>query len=366
MTLTVILCAWLQSVDWVVFNTSQQLEVMRVPCGGWHRPFTFHCLSPTRLVFVHHQPRPGTTHVHRRRPVAPLLTPAAGLEGVPRGSDGGEGESERGGEGSGAGVGGLAEPVTGLHAVHHGREVLSCALLPPFRRGVAKRPPLSSQSASTDPAPRNPSPSVPRSSLVASTAESCGDSQSSEQQIPGSSAGYMDPQPEAVTQSASPLCLLTGSEDGTMRRLLYSPQAADSRQHSRSNSAQDQSNGEEGQSFGSQTESSCGQTQLDNEQSRPDNRQGQPIDGQSGPSSGQMPSGNGQDASAAGNSGKSGGSNGHPLAGSLQPHIAAGSIQPPRGFSGPDEVGFQAAGSAVKSIVAIPTSPGMMHVPGIS
>ena len=329
--------------------------------------------------------------MHRRRPVAPLLTPAGGSDGPPRGPDGGEGGSDRGGEGSGAGVGGLADPVTGLHPVHHGREILSCALLPPFRGGVAKRSPSSSQSASTDPTPRNPSSSsVPKSSLVAPTAASGGDAQSAEQHIPGSSAGHIEPQPEGVTQSASPLCLLTGSEDGTMRQLLYSPQAADSRQHSLSNSRHDQSNGGEGQSFGSQTESSCGQTQLDNEQSRPDNRQGQPVDGQttpssgqgqavdgqSGPSSGQgqavdgqsgqLLPGNGQHASAAGSSGNPGCSSGHPLAGSLQEHIAAGSHQPPRGFFGSDEVGFQAAGSAVKSIVAIPTGLGKGHISGIS
>ncbi|KAL0043118.1 hypothetical protein WJX79_009758 [Trebouxia sp. C0005] len=92
-----------QSSDWVVFNTIQQLELMRIPCGGWHRPFTFHCLSPTHLIFVHYQPRSSSIHVHRRRrPVPPLLTPPAsdgGPRGLKQGSEGSEGValgSERG------------------------------------------------------------------------------------------------------------------------------------------------------------------------------------------------------------------------------------------------------------------------------
>ena len=56
----------MQSADWVIFNTSQQLELMRVTCGGWHRPFTYCCPTPASLTFVHHQPRDHSTHVHRR------------------------------------------------------------------------------------------------------------------------------------------------------------------------------------------------------------------------------------------------------------------------------------------------------------
>lgn len=56
----------LQSTDWVVFNTSQQLELMRVNCGGWHRPFAHSCPNPASLLFIHHQPRDQITHVHRR------------------------------------------------------------------------------------------------------------------------------------------------------------------------------------------------------------------------------------------------------------------------------------------------------------
>ena len=56
----------MQSADWVVFNTSQQLELMRVTCGGWHRPFTHCSPNPASLTFVHHQPRDHSTHVHRR------------------------------------------------------------------------------------------------------------------------------------------------------------------------------------------------------------------------------------------------------------------------------------------------------------
>ena len=62
-----ILCSLqMQSADWVVFNTSQQLELMRVTCGGWHRPFTYSCQSLASLLFIHHQPRDHSTHVHQR------------------------------------------------------------------------------------------------------------------------------------------------------------------------------------------------------------------------------------------------------------------------------------------------------------
>lgn len=334
----------LQSSDWVVFNTSQQLELMRVPCGGWHRPFTFHCLSPTHLVFIHHQPRSSSTHVHRRRrcPVPPLLTPPAsdggargleqeseGLEGVAPGSEGGEQRlrelahgSQGGEDGSYASVGGLAEPMTNLHAVHHGREVLCCALLPSFRVH-------SSHAASADPA-HEKSPSS--SSALPDCSSPASHPESSILHTAGNDGPYM-PAHQAAT-SASPLCLLTGSEDGTMRQLLYNAEEPFPRQASQSTSGQHPPlNGE--------LQLADRQTQLHDEQNQPVNGQSMPncqhdglFNGQNGSSSRQSLLDDEQEGSTAGG-------NGHP-----------------RGLFGAGEVGFQAAGSAVKSIVTIPAGPG--------
>ncbi len=339
----------LQSSDWVVFNTSQQLELMRVPCGGWHRPFTFHCLSPTHLVFVHYQPRSSSTHVHRRRrcPVPPLLTPPAsdgaprgwkqgseGSEGVAPGSEGGEQRlresahgSQGGADGSYAGVSGLAEPMTNLHAVHHGREVLCCALLPSFRVHSAHVP-------SADPA-HEKSPSSSSALLDCSSPASRPESSI----LHNASSGNDDPNMPAhqAASSASPLCLLTGSEDGTMRQLLCNPQEPFPGQASQSSSGQHPSLNGEPQLDDRQTQSCSEQNQPVNGQSMPSSQQSGTLNGQNGSSSRQSLPGNEQEGSTAGG-------NGHP-----------------RGLFGAGEVGFQAAGSAVKSIVTIPAGPGM-HV----
>ncbi|DBA76394.1 TPA: hypothetical protein ACH3X1_010099 [Trebouxia sp. C0004] len=336
-----------QSSDWVVFNTTQQLELMRVPCGGWHRPFTFHCLSLTHLVFIHYQPRSSSTHVHRRcRPVPPLLTPAAsdggprgleqgaeGSEGLVPGSEGGEQRlresacgSQGGADGSCAGVGGLAEPMTGLHAVHHGREVLCCALLPSFR--------VHSLHAASGDSAQGKSPSsssaLPDCSSPASRPESF--------ILHTASCGNDDPSMPAhhAASSASPLCLLTGSEDGTMRQLLYNPEESCPGQASQSpNGQHPPGNGE--------LQLNSRQTQSHNEQ--PVNGQNMPKSQQSGIFNGQNGSSSRQSAPDSEQDGSTAGGNGHP-----------------RGLFGADEVGFQAAGSAVKSIVTIPAGPGLWLV----
>ena len=316
---------------------------MRIPCGGWHRPFTFHCLSPTHLAFIHYQPRSSSIHVHRRRcrPVPPLLTPPAldggprglkqGSEGVGPGSEGGEQtlresahRSQGGADGSHAGVGGLAESMTGLHAVHHGREVLCCALLPSFRVH-------SSHAASADPAQgKSPSSSstLPDCSSPASRPESsilhtasCGNDDRS---MPADQAA----------SSASPLCLLTGSEDGTMRQLLYNAVEPCPRQA--------------GQSPRGQHPPLNGELQLDDRQTQLDSEQNQPVNGQTMASSQQSGLFSGQNGSSSGQS----------VPDDEQEGSTAGGIGHPRGLYGAGEVGFQAAGSAVKSIVTIPAGPG--------
>ncbi|KAA6428663.1 MAG: hypothetical protein FRX49_01538 [Trebouxia sp. A1-2] len=237
-----------QSSDWVVFNTIQQLELMRIPCGGWHRPFTFHCLSPTHLIFVHYQPRSSSIHVHRRRrPVPPLLTPPAsdgGPRGLKQGSEGSEGValgSERGKQ--------------RLRELAHWS-----------KRGVD-----------------------------------------------GSYAGV---------------------EDGTMRQLLYNPEERCPGQASQSPSGQQPPLDGELHLRNGQTQSCSEQNQLVNGESLPNSQQSETFNGQNGSSSRQSLPRDEQEGSTAGGSG----------------HL--------RGLFGTDEVGFQAAGSAVKSIVTIPAAPG--------
>ena len=267
----------LQSSDWVVFNTHQQLELLRIPCGGWRRPFAFLCTSPTSLTFAYHQPRIGATHVHCRGPGRPprlTLIPAAGgvqaplapspapatadpgsapvahptacrEKFVPAAQLSSKGDTTGGvvaqqgsnedtasrqgprnstedacgaseadgasawGSGSrgGVGQGGEGEPVTSLHAVHHGREVLCCALLP------------SAQSQHTQ---RTDTTSHDSRSLHSHSS----DSRSLVSQAPElARAGKEEEEDdeEEEKQDCSPLCVLTGSEDGTMRKLLYNP-----------------------------------------------------------------------------------------------------------------------------------------------
>ena len=319
---------------------------MRVPCGGWHRPFTFHCLSPTHLVFIHYQPRSSSTHVNRRRrPAPPLLTPPAsdggargltqgseGSEGVDRGSEGAEQRlretacgSQWGVDGSYAGVGGLAEPMTSLHAVHHGREVLCCALLPSF---IVH----SSHAASADPHEKPPSSSsaLPDCSSPASRPESS--------VLHAASSGNDAPRVPAhpAASPASPLCLLTGSEDGTMRQLLYNPQEPFPRQASQSPSGQ--------------YPPLDGELQLDDRQTQSRREQHQPVNGQSMPNSQHDGLFNGQTGSSSRQS----------VPGHEQEGSTVGGNGYPRGLFGAGEVGFQAAGSAVKSIVTIPAGKGML------
>ncbi len=312
---------------------------MRIPCGGWHRPFTFHCLSPTHLVFIHYQPRSSSTHVHRRRRrIPPLLTPPAshggprgskqvseGAEGVDPGSEGGEqrlAELACGSQGfvdeSCAGVGGLAEPMTNLHAVHHGREVLCCALLPSFRVH-------SSHAPSADP-PQVTSPSSSSALPDCSSPTSCPEPSI----LHTASSGIDDLKPPAhsAASSASPLCLLTGSEDGTMRQLLYNAEEPCPRQAS--------------QSLSGQHPPLDGELQLDDRQTQSCSEQNQPVNGQSMPSSEQNGSRSRQSVPDNEQEGATAGGKGHP-----------------RGLFGAAKVGFQAAGSAVKSIVAIPAGKGM-------
>ena len=328
----------LQSADWVVFNTHQQLELMRVTCGGWRRPFAFHCTSATNLIFTYHQPRIGTTHVHRRGPARPRLTPtpAQGVlqdpqaaqpapstaEGMnhnqtvhsPKESDRAEGVSGQqtseqgvrtgasepdGGPawGSGSRGGGGGEPVTSLHAVHHGREVLCCALLQQVQSQLA--PPTDSPS-SDSPSSDSPSSDSPSSNSPSSLSSSLPKHATE----PGS--GKLE---GCSMKEASPLCLLTGSEDGSMRQLLYSPPTV------------------------SASCSSLKSREAAAEQGRSEGDGNTPDEGQAG-------SGKKQKRKAGRESDRQ-----------------------QRGLFGGDEVGFQAAGSAVKSIVAMSFGAGIHSTP---
>ncbi len=296
---------------------------MRVTCGGWHRPFTFHCLSPTKLVFIHHQPRTSDTHVHRRCPTTPLLVPAVPERGLGRSRGGAEGSFVEGGA--------AAEPVTGLHAVHHGREILCCALLPSIRssapHAVGSNISLHQQ---TQLSPHVTMPvgqaQSPAQDCISTTHQQPRYFHSSMDQSEGQDEMSGSRQLVHVDSAVSPLCLLTGSEDGTMRQLLYSPQPADDRQ----------------------------QRQSSSEQSPSGNGHGQSTSGQTGSGNGQNQSGKGQTESYGGET-PSGNEQSEPSIGRRQ----AACIGQSQGLFGADEVGFQAAGSAVKSIITIPAEPGM-------
>ena len=310
---------------------------MRLTCGGWHRPFTFHCTSPTNLTFVHYQPQTSSTHVHHRGPARPRLTPTppGTLQGSPatqqtplsepvgavrgsltqgfslgqgaamqrdstkdldlhshayrspatmlsrqaavaeeEGMSMASGPQEGSVRGSGNRDGASGEPVTSLHAVHHGREVLCCALLP---RAQSQHANQTEKSAS----------------------QPC----TADMQV---AEGTKDALTQHSNNCASPFCLLTGSEDRTMRQLLYSPPAASTPQHN------------------------TGSRQM---RSATDG-QGRPADGQRATSNGPADLAERQGAGADGRQG---------------------------GLFGAAELGFQAAGSAVKSVLAISFDKGVQN-----
>ena len=386
----------MQSADWVVFNTHQQLELMRVTCGGWRRPFAFNCTSPSRLVFTYHQPRIGTTHVHCRGPARPRLTPtpahggvqappatppshstarpdsaadfssalerssgdhgraaqivsegnsAGGVDaqqgnkgGIASGQETSIGTEDRhgtsepveasvgrpgsqgGGElGGGGEQGGGGEPVTSLHAVHHGREVLCCALLPSVKSQhmhQTDRPSSHSHSFHS-----NSSSSDSRSLLNPAPELASSEQEGSSMQL----------------QDASPLCLLSGSEDGTIRQLLYSPPTPSKTHLQTPSETPSETPSGTPQSTPSQlpnrpTIPSAAQSSADSMKSPP----ASPGRGRSVPVS--STTDEGQTSSSKRQQGKA-------VRGSFD--------RQQKGLYGADEVGFQAAGSAVKSIVVM-------------
>lgn len=340
----------LQSADWVVFNTHQQLELMRVTCGGWRRPFAFHCPSPTNLTFTYHQPRLGTTHVHRRSPARPRPTPTPvqgplkdpfatqpaqssaehdqNLKSAPKKSFDEETDAQQacveaqsgqgvrsdtharcGGPdipgvsawGSGSRGGSGEEPVTALHAVHHGREVLCCALLPSTLLQHARRTSTSSSDARS-------LQSLALHSLTSDSFISESTLTSDPRLVPKRAPELADSELEDCgLRAASPLCLLTGSEDGSMRQLLHSPFSKQ----------------------GSVPESLAA----------PADRMVRPMDGSRALDKGQA----GREERQRGKAGRH----------------AEGQQ---RGLFGGEEVGFQAAGSAVKSMVAMPFGAGIVQL----
>ena len=369
----------LQSADWVVFNTHQQLELMRVTCGGWRRPFAFHCTSPANLVFTYHQPRIGTTHVHCRGPARPRLTsiPAqAGVQAPPAtpptqstarpdpgpasssaaysqdqgqaawlasednsaggvdaqqgrnvgtaseqatrvGTDDRYGTSGANGAGvwgsgslGGGGRGGPSAPVTSLHAVHHGREVLCCALLPSAQSQHAHQTgrPSSHSHSSHSHLPDSSSLLSQAPELASSELEDC----------------------SMQLQQASPLCSLSGSEDGTMRQLLYSPPAP-------SGNPSETPHTPGSQLPHSPTISSAAQSSANSKSSPPaSHAQGRPVRLSNTRDEGQAGSGRGRQGKA----------------------VRESCDRQQKGLYGASEVGFQAAGSAVKSIVAMSLGAG--------
>ena len=300
---------------------------MRVTCGGWHRPFTYQCRPLGDLSFVHHQPKDHSTQLHCRQPQSPPKPSAqqavtrdiqldstlsklpnstrhrqaGSSQGPPLSSaqnstvDSTQGRSADDSALEGRAAAGLlpgaalGPAVAGLHLIHHGRETLCCQLLPAPGFGT----PVSSADC------------VSTKSSDAHTNMGSG---------VDSSAGQL-----------GAMCLLTGSEDGTVRRLLYKGHGFDC------DSVQHQHPAEQ-------------EEQVQELQSK-----SHLLPGAAGPawagSSGAGPSG----ARPLG----AGPSGARPLG--AKPGAGPGTEA---GFYGAEEIGFQAAGGAVKAVVAMPAGPG--------
>lgn len=120
-----------------------------------------------------------------------------------------------------------------------------------------------------------------------------------------------------------------------MRQLLYNAEEPCPRQASQSPSGQHPP--------------LSGELQLDDRQTQSCSEQNQPVNGGSMPNSQQSGIFNGQNGSSSTQS----------LPDDEQEGPTAGGNRHHRGLLGAGEVGFQAAGSAVKSILTIPAGPGI-------
>ena len=244
----------LQATSWVVRSLTHQAELLRLRCGGWRRPFSFFARHPGCMAFAHYSSKEGLLHLHL--PPAAQSTAGMGTAGQPAG---GAAQPARGLSGAAAaaaasstatqpggchpcGLGqtgstGAAAPAT-LHLMHHGREVLCCAIVPGPMQITASAS-AAVQAAAPAPAAAQPPqagatpnsaqqqrhapgdhfaqaaepdaalPALPKSGQAGFVASSV-----KQQQLRLSGVGDA---PEGLPS----MCVLTGSEDGSIRGLMY-------------------------------------------------------------------------------------------------------------------------------------------------
>eukprot|EP00884_Botryococcus_braunii_P011598 jgi/Botrbrau1/20439/Bobra.145_2s0004.1 len=67
-----------QAADWVVYSLSRSVVVLRVPCGGWRRPYDAVVRTAANVTFAYC--KDGTIHIIRRAvpPVPPVQPPVVG------------------------------------------------------------------------------------------------------------------------------------------------------------------------------------------------------------------------------------------------------------------------------------------------
>ena len=236
-------------------SLTHQAELLRLCCGGWRRPFSFSARHPGCMAFAHYSSKEGLLHLHLPR--AAQSTAGMGTAGQPAG-----GAAQQAGGLSGAaaaaaaasstapqlggcdprgldtgGSTGAGAPAT-LHLMHHGREVLCCAVVPgPVQvtasasaaaqaaasASTAAQPPqtgatpISAQQQRHVPGDRFAQAAKPDAALPAlpkSRQAGSGASPVRQQQL--QAAGWGDA-PEGLPS----MCVLTGSEDGSIRTLMY-------------------------------------------------------------------------------------------------------------------------------------------------
>ena len=238
----------------MVRSLTHQAELLRLRCGGWRRPFSFCARHSGGMAFAHYSSKEGLLHLHlppgaqssagmgtagqlagKAAQQAGGLSDAAAATAAPRNvtQPGGHDPGDMGTGGS-AGAG---APAT-LHLMHHGREVLCCAIVPgPMQvtasasapaqatasASAAAQPPQiaatpsSAQQQRHAPGGRFAQAAKPDAALPAlPKSRQAGSGASSVRHQQMQAAGVEDA-PEGLPS----MCVLTGSEDGSIRRLMY-------------------------------------------------------------------------------------------------------------------------------------------------
>lgn len=239
----------LQATNWVVRSLTHQAELLRLHCGGWRRPFSFFPRHPGCMAFAHYSSKDGLLHLHL--PAAAQSTAGMGTAGQPAGGAaqqaGGLSRAaaaaiasstatqpvgcDPGGLGT-EGSTGAGAPAT-LHLMHHGREVLCCAVVPGPVQVVASASGSAQAAASASAAAQPPRTEAQQQQHVAGDHSAqaveldAALSAPSKSGQAGSGASSVRQQQLRVAclgdapEGMPSMCVLTGSEDGSIRTLMY-------------------------------------------------------------------------------------------------------------------------------------------------